>query len=319
MSDSVRTLRRWLLPGLLSGLLACQSGPNETALLRLQLLADEMTLINDKVGQANNAVVEGIQTMVAKNRNQTRDVAVLRQSEAVRADAQQLRAYLRGLRQQLTPAGKAPTLAQLADTAAVAELLRGGQADTLQRRLDHYATVMQQYISSATTAPLTATGDPRIRAIVGAERAGLGFRKLFLQDASAGAVLAVLAWEEAAVLRLESDALRELSMKVGSGCGFTKIGIFAAAESNTVGEGETYRAEMFLTSSASGVRPRMTLNGRPLAVGPDGKGRVSLTAPRLAPGQSRQTVTWEGTITLPNHGRDTIFRVRVPYTIIPRR
>lgn len=321
MTYSLSALRRWLLPGLLGGLLACHSGSGATTLLRLQLLADELTLINDKVGKANNDAVESIQTMVEKNHNLPKDVQVLRQCVEVRTKTQQLRAYLRELQRQLSPAGETPTLAQLADTAAVAELLlRGGQADTLQRRLDRYAAFIRQYISYSTVPPLTATGDdPRIRAIIGEKRARRSFRELFFQDASVGVALAVLARQEAAVLRRESDALRELSMRVGSGCGFDKIGVFAAAESNVVAEGETYRAEMFLTTSATGARPRMMLNGQPLVVGPDGKGHVALTAPRLAPGQNRQTVTWEGAITLPNRGRDTTFRVRVPYTIIPRR
>jgi hypothetical protein len=129
--------------------------------------------------------------------------------------------------------------------------------------------------------------------------------------------LAVLAQQEAEVLRLEDEVQSKLSSMVSFGhVMFDKIGAFASAESNVVGEGEAYRAELFLTASASGLQPRMTLNSQPLKV-VYGKGQVAFTAPPLPPGQSRQTAYWDGTITLRRSGRDTTFRV--PYTIVRRR
>lgn len=321
MKTTLLRAGRWILSGSFIGLVACQSAPTETQLLRLRLLDDELLAINDKVAAANSQKESYIRKEVEKAHNLPKDVAVLRQSAEVRTETKRLVGYLRGLRRQLRPAGSSPTLEQLADRRAVAQvLLSGGQADSLQGRLNRYAASMLQVIGYGST-PLAAAGDdPRVRALVGGKMAGQSFGEFYFQDAPVATALAVLAQQEAAVLRLESDVQSELGKKVGGGgWGFEKIGAFAVVESNTVAAGETYRAELFLTSSASNLRPRMTLNGQPLEISPDGKGRVTFTAPRLAPGQRRRTVYWDGTISSFLDGRDTTFRVRVPYTIVPRR
>ncbi|RTQ52523.1 hypothetical protein EJV47_05790 [Hymenobacter gummosus] len=298
----------------------CQAGPSAAELRRLNLLDKELMLLNEQQAQSHRGMVRHLEIEVAKNRNQAKDIAVLEHGKTVRAQTQRLVDYLRDVRRQLVPAGELPTPEQLADRRAAAQiLLTQGRADSLQRRLDRYVDFLTAGLGS----------DPRLldqfsfrarRAHGGDQAAGASFGKYYFADASRAAALVELARQESEVLRLEAALLDKLSQQVGSIVDvFDKIGAFASAESNVVGEGETYRAELFLTASASGARPLMSLNGQPLAVGPDGKGRVAFTVPRLPPDQRRQTAYWDGTISVRYHGRDTTFRVRVPYTIVPRR
>ncbi|RZK26854.1 MAG: gliding motility protein GldM, partial [Hymenobacter sp.] len=87
-------------------------------------------------------------------------------------------------------------------------------------------------------------------------------------------------------------------------------------ESNTVAAGTKYKADLFLTASASGIKPTMTYNGSPLAVGPDGHGKVEFTArPGAFDQAGNAKSSWNGTIRLNTNGRDTTFKVSVPYTI----
>lgn len=322
MTIWLSTLRRWALPGLLSGLLACQAAPAETELLQLYLLDDELAGINDNIDKANEGAKKSIEAMVAKNRNQPSDVAVLNQAVAVRAETRQLAAHLRELRQALTAGKAAPSAELLADRRRVAAaLLSGGRADSLQQRLSSYAADMQRYLGRP-PAPLVGVGgaDPQVQAMAGAEQAGQSFTDLYFREATVAEASAALAQQEARVLRLESDVLANLSRRLSNTIiGFDQINAFASAESNVVAEGETYRAELFLVASSSTLRAQMTANGQPVPIGRDGKGQVRFTAPLLPPGRSRQSAIWEGTVAIRTNGRDSTFRIRVPYTIVRRR
>ncbi|WP_455429299.1 type IX secretion system motor protein PorM/GldM [Hymenobacter siberiensis] len=123
--------------------------------------------------------------------------------------------------------------------------------------------------------------------------------------------------KETAVLKLEADALSEQAKKVGATIiSFDKIGAFASAESNTVAAGTKYKAELFLTASATGLQQKMTLNGSPLAVGADGHGKVEFTArPGGFDASGNAKASWEGRIKFNQNNRDTTFIVKVPYTI----
>lgn len=72
-----------------------------------------------------------------------------------------------------------------------------------------------------------------------------------------------------------------------------------------------------IVASYSGIRPlRMTVNGSEIAV-KGGWGRVEFEVPTQLPsGQNSVEAYWDGTISFREYdGHDTMFRVRVPYTI----
>jgi hypothetical protein len=314
--------RRWALLLLLGGLGACQSAPSDAELLRLYLLGDELALINGRVAAANDGQLQSVRAAVAKEQNQPHDLAVLAQSTALRAETQQLVAYLRGLRQALHPGPQAPTLAQLADRRRVAAvLLDGGRADTLQRRFARYVAQLRPFFAPGEGPELgVGAADARVRAVGGAGPAGQSFGEFYFRDATVASALAVLAQQEAEVLRLEADVQTRLSQRVGTSADrFEAVRILATAESNTVAEGEPYRAELFLAITGLGSNLRMSADGRPLPVSRDGRGQVRFTAPPLPPGQARRRAYWDGTIAIRTNGRDSTFHLRVPYTIVRRQ
>ena len=82
----------------LTALLALQV--NSAILLKFKFIDDSLIDVNDKTSVAADSTVKGIQAAVAKNRNQAGDVAVLKQSEEIRAKTKEMVAYLRDVREQ---------------------------------------------------------------------------------------------------------------------------------------------------------------------------------------------------------------------------
>ncbi|UOQ97926.1 gliding motility protein GldM [Hymenobacter sp. 5317J-9] len=304
----------------LTALLALQV--NSAILLKFKFIDDSLLGVNDKTSVGADGTVKGIQAAVQKNNNQARDLAVLKQSEEIRAKTKELVAYLRDVRQKLLTAteNKGPEMTNLSGEDKVAITMLGGQKHNgiaytgLKPKLNEYAEFIKQYVPTATPLAIDAKDDPRVT-----EKAqkNKNFAELNFENTPVVAALATISQKETEVLKYEADALSALAQKVGAKTiVFDKIGAFASAESNTVAAGTKYKAELFLTASASTISPRMTLNGSPLSVGPDGKGKVEFTArPGAFDASGNAKASWTGTIRFNQNGRDTTFTVKVPYTI----
>lgn len=297
---------------------------NSAILLKFKFLDDALFGVNQKTDKSNQDAVKGIEKAVADNRNQARDRAVLAASQKVRERTAQMVSSLRDMRDQLMKASKntPEKFENLEATEAVANLMLGsagnkkGLGYKLQNDLNQYATDLQTLVPGVTVPKLAldAKEDPAVTA----EQKTKDFAQLNFEQTPVAAALAVLSQKETEVLKYESDALNRLAQQVGaSNIVFDKIGAFASAESNTVAAGTKYKAELFLTASASGLNPTMTLNGSPLRVDPaTGKGKIEFTA---KPGGFDQAgnakASWTGTIRFKQNGRDTLFTVKTPYTI----
>lgn len=307
----------------LTALLALQV--NSAILLKFKFLDDSLSTINDKVEKANEGAVKGIQAQVEKNRNLPKDVAVLKQGEEVREKTKQVIAYLQGVRDKLlvaTDNGKAGKgkneykNMSMEDKVAIAMLgpSKNGLGYEMKNKLNEYSSFIKAHVPAAEPLARDAKEDP---GVTEPSQKSKNFAELNFENTPLVAALAVLSQKEAEVLKYESDALTELSRKVGAETIiFDKISAFASAESNTVAAGTKYKAELFLTASASGMRPVMTLNGSPLQVGPDGKGKIEFTATPggfNADGVAKKS--WSGTVRIRNNGRDTTFKVTVPYMV----
>ncbi|SHI33916.1 gliding motility-associated protein GldM [Hymenobacter daecheongensis DSM 21074] len=303
----------------LTALLALQV--NSAILLKFKFLDDSLFGINEKVDKANAGTVKGIQAQVVKNRNTPADVAVLKQSEEIRTRTQQMVSYLRDVREKLMTAtenkGKNEFKNMSAEDKVAITMLGGsknGAAYAMKDELNKYATYIKQFVPNAALLALDAKEDPMV---TDPEQRSKNFAELNFENTPVVAALAVLSQKEAEVLKYESDALAAQSAKVGGNIiVFDKVGAFASAESNTVAAGTKYKAELFLTASASGLNPSMTLNGSPLRVGPDGKGLVEFTArPGSFDASGNAKAQWTGSIRFKQNGRDTTFKVTVPYTV----
>lgn len=60
---------------------------------------------------------------------------------------------------------------------------------------------------------------------------------------------------------------------------------------------------------------RMACDGQPFPVDENGYGQVEFVAPSLR-GAAQPMAVWEGSISYRYDGRNSTFRVRVPYTIV---
>lgn len=303
----------------LTALLALQV--NSAILLKFKFIDDSLLGVNDKTSVGADGTVKGIQAAVQKNNNQPRDLAVLKQSEEIRAKTKELVAYLRDIRQKLLVAteNKGPEMTNLSGEDKVAITMLGGKRNGLaytglKPKLNEYSEYIKQFVPSAQPLAIDAKNDPRVT-----EKAqkSKNFEELNFENTPVVAALATISQKETEVLKYEADALSALAQKVGAKTiVFDKIGAFASAESNTVAAGTKYKAELFLTASASTISPRMTLNGSPLSVGPDGHGKVEFTArPGAFDASGNAKASWTGTIRFNQNGRDTTFTVKVPYTI----
>ncbi|QNH61964.1 gliding motility protein GldM [Hymenobacter sediminicola] len=305
----------------LTALLALQV--NSAILLKFKFLDDSLFGINEKVSKSNDGTVKGIAAQVEKNRNTAADVAVLKQSEEIRERTKQMIDYLRGVRDKLVTAtentkGKNEYKNMSAEDKVAITMLGGkkdGAAYEMKNKLNEYSSYIKTFVPGASALALDAKDDPMV---TDPEQRSKNFAELNFENTPLVAALATLSQKETEVLKYESDALAAQSAKVGGNIiVFDKVGAFASAESNTVAAGTKYKAELFLTASATGLRPTMTLNGSPLAVDAStGKGKVEFTArPGSFDAAGNAKASWKGTIRFKQNGRDTTFNVTVPYTV----
>ncbi|AMR27750.1 gliding motility protein GldM [Hymenobacter psoromatis] len=305
----------------LTALLALQV--NSAILLKFKFIDDSLTDVNGKTETAADNTVKGIEAAVAKNRNQASDVAVLKKSQEIRDETKKVIDYLNGVRDNLykatenTKGGNDYKNMSAEDKVAITMLggKQNGLAYPLQKQLNGYSDYIKQFVPDARPLALDAKDDTRIAP--NSEQKHKNFAELNFENTPVVAALAVLSQKETEVLKYQADALQKQAEKVGAKTiVFDKLGAFASAESNTVAAGTKYKADLFLTASASNLKPSMTYNGSSLAVGPDGHGKVEFTA---RPGNFDQAgnakSSWTGTIRLNQAGRDTTFKVLVPYTI----
>ena len=303
----------------LTALLALQV--NSAILLKFKFIDDSLLGVNDKTAVAADGTIKGIQAAVLKNQNQARDKAVLQESENIRSKTKEMTAYLRGLREKLLKATEntGPEMTNLSGEDKVAITMLGGKNNglaytELKPKLNEYSDFIKKYVPSATALALDGKDDVRVTEKTQKSK---NFAELNFENTPVVAALATISQKETEVLKYEAEALSAQAQKVGAKTiVFDKIGAFASAESNTVAAGTKYKAELFLTASASSISPRMTLNGSSLSVGPDGKGKVEFTArPGGFDASGNAKSSWTGTIRFNQNGRDTTFTVKVPYTI----
>ena len=296
---------------------------NSAILQKFVLIDGSLVDVNAKTDKSAEGTIKGIQEDVAKNRNQAADQAVLKQSEEIRAKTKEMTAYLQDVRTKLQNAtenaGSKNEYKNMEATDKVAITMLGGKGDglayPLQKKLNEYSDYIKQYVPDAQPLALDAKADSRI---TDPEQKNKSFAEFNFESTPVVAALAVLSQKETEVLKYEADALQKQAEKVGAKTiVFDKLGAFASAESNTVAAGTKYKAELFLTAAASGLKQNMTYNGSTLAVDPKtNHGKIEFTAkPGNFDAAGNAKASWTGSIRINQNGRDTTFKVTVPYTV----
>jgi len=246
---------------------------------------------NDKLARSAEYVIKGIEANVARNRNQPAEVAVLRRAEEVLYRTKQLTDTLRTTGNRL----------RLATGNAVAPSpLRHPQAPA---GATHQA--IRQHIAACLDTLY------RLAPITEARLAGPALTK----DTPMVEALADLSQLESKALASQIHLLKRLAGRVSNTTLKPHLQAAATAQSNTVAPGDTYRAQLLVLASFTPTKAplSMTCNGRPVPIDPAGTGLVRFRAP-TRPGPA----TWTGTIRLNQNGRDTTFKVVVPYRVARR-
>ncbi len=312
----------------LTALLALQV--QSAILLKFKFIDDSLLGVNDKTSKAADDTIKGIAAAVEKNRNQAADRKVLEESKEIQQKTQAMIATLRDVRDKLivsaeNPKGATEYKDPNADNKVAITMLGGekhnGLAYTVVKpKLNEFTDYIKKYVPTAVPLALSGKEDPRIfnsKEEHTKEQRNKDFAELNFENTPLVAALAILSQKETEVLKYEADALTAQAQKVGAKTVvFDEIGAFASAESNTVAAGTKYKAELFLTASSKALHPTMALNGSPLAVLPNGHGKVEFTArPGNFDKEGNAKASWTGSIRFNNNGRDTTYKILVPYTI----
>ena len=270
---------------------------------RLHQQLVQLTLVltgeNDLANHNAQNIIKGIQAATVKNRNQPADLALLRQAEALQTCVNQLVETLRSYGDQLrhTTGNKESMPLQHLRTPIGAGLGKDApRRQALERQMAAYADTLRRFkVAEAEAAP------PPLPA--------------FAENTPVAEALADLSQLESEVLARQTHALQRIAKSVGAQKWLTHPLITAVAESNVVAPGDTYHAQLGLVGYflANELKMRMTCNGRPVLIGPAGTGLVRFRAP-TRPGPA----TWTGTIRLNSNGRDSTFKVTVPYRVAHR-
>jgi gliding motility-associated protein GldM len=308
-----------------------------TAMLALQvssaiiekfiLLNNSLELSSGAANKINQETVLKIKAAVDKSGNRAADVAVMKQADEVRALTASMISELSALKQEIiTTAGDGlkedGSIKNPQEEEKVATLMIGGgsrengKAYALKQKLNDYTQKLNQY-SPDKFQPLAldAKDDPISKNR--ADQRNKDFAQLNFAQTPVAAALAVLSQKQTDIRRMEGEVLNYLASKVGAAdIKFDRILAMISSESKVVVAGTKYKGEMFIAASASGVTPRMSLNGAPVRV-ENGKGMIEFTAQGGgygADGLVRRVL--QGVISFPTpSGRDTTVRLEQEYFV----
>jgi gliding motility-associated protein GldM len=267
-----------------------------TAMLALQvssaiiekfiLLNNSLELSSGAANKINQETVSKIKAAVEKSGNRAADVAILNQADEVRKLSADITNEINILKQDIiTKAGDGlnedGNIKNPQEEEKVAQLMIGGQkngqAYALKNKLNAYSDQLGKYAAQK-FQPLALDGKEDPIAKDSKDQRNKDFAELNFGQTPVAAALAVLSQKQTDVRRMESEVLNYLASKVGAAdIKFDQILGMISAESKVVAAGTKFKAEMFIAASASGITPKMSLNGAPVRV-ENGKGLVEFTA-----------------------------------------
>ncbi len=291
------TRQRYLTTALLAGMFGVagygyyQAQARQAATLaRITVLQTCLAASNQQRAQAAKNTVLSISEVVRKNHNPAADIAVLRQAQQILDTTQTLLAKVQQLRQAWQSPDSKPEMG------------------TLPAQVDQYVSYIRQFAPE--TPPLTKPT---------AQMAAAGWLGEFDTAAEPRpAALAQLTKLETQVRQVTAEALTYQAQKVGSWCGFDKIGVFATPASETVAPGAVYQAQLALVLAAPNVSRHFSVDGREVPINPaTGQGLVQFKVPAAHPGQPDTVrALWHGRVQLPWASADTVLETTVPYFIV---
>ncbi|MCE7043383.1 gliding motility protein GldM [Dyadobacter sp. CY312] len=307
-----------------------------TAMLALQvssaiiekfiLLNNSLELSSGAANKINQETVLKIKAAVEKSGNRSSDVAVMKQADDVRKASTDIINELNALKQQIiTEAGSGLNeeggIKNPQEEGKVAELMVGGQkngkAYKLKQSLNGFTTQLNA-IAQNKFMPLAMDGKDDPVAKDNKDQRNKDFAELNFAQTPVAAALAVLSQKQTDIRRMEGEVLNYLASKVGAAdIKFDRILAMISADAKTVVAGTKFKGQMFIAASASGLTPRMSLNGAPVKV-ENGVGLVEFTAQGggyNAEGIAKRELSGKITIPTPS-GRDTTYNMTQEYFVV---
>jgi gliding motility-associated protein GldM len=308
-----------------------------TAMLALQvssaiiekfvLLNNSLELSSGAANKINQETVLKIKAAVDKAGNRAADVAVLNQADEVRKNSANIINEINALKQEIiTSAGgglnEQGGIKNPEEEGKVAELMIGGnkkngKAYKLKQSLDSYTTQLSQMNPTKfQSIALDGKDDPVTK--TSSDQRNKDFAELNFEQTPVAAALAVLSQKQTDIRRMESEVLSYLASKVGAAdIKFDRILAMISADAKTVVAGTKFKGDMFIAASASGITPRMSLNGAGVKV-ENGVGKIEFTAQGggyNAEGVVRRELS--GSISFPTpSGRDTTVNLKQEYFVV---
>ncbi|GHB60897.1 type IX secretion system motor protein PorM/GldM [Persicitalea jodogahamensis] len=308
-----------------------------TAMLALQvssaiiekfiLLNNSLELSSGAANKINQETVLKIKAAVEKSGNRAADVAVMKQADEVRQITTGIIGELSALKQEIiNVAGDGlkedGSIKNPQEEEKVANLMIGGgdqkngKAYALKQKMNEYSQQLSKY-SPQKFQPLALDANDDPIAQGKADQKNKDFAQLNFAQTPVAAALAVLSQKQTDIRRMEGEVLNYLAGKVGAAdIKFDRILARISADNKTVVAGTKYKGEMFIAASASGITPRMSLNGSPVRV-ENGIGIIDFTAQGGQYGKDglvRKVL--QGVISFPTpSGRDTTVRLEQEYFV----
>lgn len=306
-----------------------------TAMLALQvssaiiekfiLLNNSLELSSNAVNKTNQETVLKIKAAVDKSGNRAADVAVMKQADEVRQISAAIINQLNALKQEVVAAGgglnEEGAIKNPQEEAKVGELMIGvgkrGKAFQLKQDLNQYVGKLNGY-SPTKFADIALDGKDDPIAKNNKDQRSKDFADLNFGQTPVAAALAVLSQKQTDIRRMEGEVLTYLASKVGAAdIKFDRILAMVSADAKTVVAGTKFKGQMFIAASASGITPRMSLNGSPVKV-ENGVGLIEFTAQGggyNAEGIAKREL--KGLITIPTpSGRDTTYSMTEEYFVV---
>lgn len=307
-----------------------------TAMLALQvssaiiekflLLNNSLELSSGAANKINQETVLRIKAAVEKSGNRSSDLGVLKQAEDVRKSSAELSNQLNALKQEIiNHAGEGYNedggIKNPSEEGKVEEMMIGGnkkgKAYALKQSLNAYTDQLNK-IAAQPFAPLALDGKDDPMAKKSKDQKNKDFAALNFEKTPVAAALAVISQKQTDIGRMEGEVLNHLASKVGAAdVKFDRILAMVSADAKTVVAGTKFKGQMFIAASASGLTPRMSLNGSPVKV-ENGVGLIEFTAQGggyNAEGIARHEL--KGQITIPTaSGRDTTYNMTQEYFVV---
>lgn len=307
-----------------------------TAMLALQvssaiiekflLLNNSLQLSSGAADRINQETLLKIKAAVDKSGNRAADVAVIKEAEQVRKITSDINNQLNALKDEIiTKAGgginEEGGIKNPQEESKVGELMIGtgkrGKAYELKTTLNAYVANLNK-VSPNQFKDLAVDGRQDDLAKNNKDQRNKDFAELNFESTPVAAALAVLSQKQTDIRRMEGEVLNYLASKVGAAdIKFDRVLAMVSADAKTVVAGTKFKGQMFIAASASGITPRMSLNGSPVKV-ENGVGLIEFTAQGggyNAEGLAKRELKGQITIPTPS-GKDTTYTMTQEYFVV---